>query len=162
MVRMSSRISLEIRGLPDLPRRHFQVQNSRKPLRCHEMTVSGLTMMRAERHSGQRRKSQIQRNRSEARSLGRLETERLKTMIWCRRARISVWSARRVRKPARKVEINEIRMLCMNREVISSIPQVQCLQLRRNYWQGQSAAGNSVRMAREDHAGFGMIRSHLQ
>ncbi len=64
----------------------------------------------------------LKRNRSQACSLGRLETERLKTIIWCRRARISVWSARRIRKPARMVEINEIRMLHMNREAISSIP----------------------------------------
>ena len=61
MARMSSRTSLEIPGLPELPRRHFQVQNSWKPLRCHAMTVSGLTMMRAERHSGQRCRSQIQK-----------------------------------------------------------------------------------------------------
>jgi hypothetical protein len=47
MVRMSSRISLEILGLPDRPHRLFQVQNKWKPLRCHAMTVSGLTMMRA-------------------------------------------------------------------------------------------------------------------
>ena len=53
--------------------------------------------------------------------LGRL-TERFKTMIWCRRARISVWSARRDRKPARRTDDNEIRMFCINGEAISPIP----------------------------------------
>src|SRR5215467_3294306 len=32
------------RWTPGLPRRTFQVQNNRKPLRCQPMTVSGLTM----------------------------------------------------------------------------------------------------------------------
>ena len=86
-----------------------------------EMTVSGLTMTRAERHWGQKRRSQIQRNRSQARSFGRL-TERFKTMIWCHRARISVWSARRDRKPARRTDDIEIRMFCINGEAISPIP----------------------------------------
>ena len=36
--------------------------------------VSGLTMTRAERHSGQKRKSQIQKNRSQGRILGIDET----------------------------------------------------------------------------------------
>ena len=113
---MSSRTSLEIPGLPDLPCRHFQVQNKRNPLRCQAMTVSGLTMMRAERNWGQKRKNQTQRNRSQGRSFGRL-TERFKTMIWCRRAMISVWSARRDRKPASRTENSEIRMLSMNRRL---------------------------------------------
>jgi hypothetical protein len=38
-------------------------------------------MMRAERHCSQRRESQIQSNRSRVRGLGRLETERFKTII---------------------------------------------------------------------------------
>jgi hypothetical protein len=71
MARMSSRTSLEIPDLPELPCLHFQLQNRRKPLRCQAMTVSGLTMMRGERHWGQWRKSQIQRNRSQGRSFGR-------------------------------------------------------------------------------------------
>ena len=121
MVRMRLRTSLEIPGLPDLLCRHFQVQNKRNPLRCQVMTVSGSTMTSVERHSSQKRKSQIQRKRSQTRILGRL-TERFKTMIWCRRARISVWSARRDRKPARRAENNEIRMLCMNQEAINPIP----------------------------------------
>jgi hypothetical protein len=108
MVWMRSRTSLGIPGLPALPCRHFQVQSMGNPLRCHEMTVSGLTMMRAERHSGQRRESQIQSNRSQGRSLGQLGTERFRTMIWCRSARISVWSVRRERKVASKAENSEI------------------------------------------------------
>jgi hypothetical protein len=45
----------------------------------------------------------------------------------------SVWSARRVQKLARTVEINDIWMLRMNREDISSTPQAQCFQLRWNF-----------------------------
>jgi len=65
-------------------------------------------------------RSQIQRSRSPNRSLGRW-VERFKTMICCRKARISVWSARLDRKLARRAEKNKIRILCMNREAISLI-----------------------------------------
>lgn len=47
LVRMSSRISPETCGRPGFPQRTFQVENSRKPLRCHAMTVSGLAIANA-------------------------------------------------------------------------------------------------------------------
>src|SRR5258708_29004133 len=51
--RISLRISFDTGGRPGWPRRTFQVQNNRNPLRCQAMTVAGLTMHRAERHSAQ-------------------------------------------------------------------------------------------------------------
>jgi hypothetical protein len=55
--RIISRTSLEVSGLPMPCRLLFQVQNRRKPLRCHAITVSGLTMTSAERHAGQKRET---------------------------------------------------------------------------------------------------------
>src|SRR5665647_1609662 len=51
--RISLRTSFDTGGRPRWPRRTFQVQNSRNPLRCQAMTVPGLTMQRAERHSAE-------------------------------------------------------------------------------------------------------------
>ena len=52
--RMRSRTSRDPGGLPGLPRLLFQVQYSRNPWRCQAITVSGLTMARAERQPDQR------------------------------------------------------------------------------------------------------------
>ena len=46
-------------------------QKRRNPLRCQPMTVSGFTMISADRQSVQNRDSHAQRNRSEAISFGR-------------------------------------------------------------------------------------------
>jgi len=81
MLRISSRTSLGIEGLSARPCRLFQVQKNRKPLRCQATTVSGFTRTRAERQSGQTRDSHVQKSRSDGRSLGRLGTERLRTLI---------------------------------------------------------------------------------
>ena len=61
-VRISARTSAATVGRP-VPRRLLQRQNSRKPCRCHAMTVSGLAMMIAARHSVHARDSQTQKNR---------------------------------------------------------------------------------------------------
>jgi hypothetical protein len=82
MLRITSRTSLGIEGLPARPCRLFQVQKNRKPLRCQATTVSGFTRTRAERQSGQTCDSHVQKSRSEGRSLGRLGTERLRTLTW--------------------------------------------------------------------------------
>jgi hypothetical protein len=50
MVRIRKRTSAGTAGLPVRPRL-FQVHRTRKPCRCHAMTVSGLTMTSAVRHS---------------------------------------------------------------------------------------------------------------
>jgi hypothetical protein len=71
MSRIRSRMSFATEGLPAPLCRLFQVQNKRKPLRCHATTVSGLTKTRTERQSGQMRANQAQKTRSEGRSLGR-------------------------------------------------------------------------------------------
>ncbi len=64
---------------------------------CHAMTVSGLTMHRADRHSSQALQNQAQRNRSNRLSCG-LFTERCSTPSWWWRAMISSHNAARVRK----------------------------------------------------------------
>ena len=59
--RISLRTSFDTGGRPRWPRRTFQVQNSRNPLRCQAMTVPGLTMQRAERQSAQAPQNQATR-----------------------------------------------------------------------------------------------------
>jgi hypothetical protein len=87
----------------------------RNPFRCQAMTVSGLTIATVDLHCGQNRRSPIQRNRSQDRSFGR-RAERFKTMIWCRRARILIWSAKRDRKPAMRADNRKITMLCIKQK----------------------------------------------
>jgi hypothetical protein len=65
MRRMSARISADIAGRPGLPRRTFQVQNFRTAFRCQAIiTVSGLRIFNAERHSGHTPESPTQKRRS--------------------------------------------------------------------------------------------------
>src|SRR5215472_10461333 len=45
ILRIRSRVSRAIGGRPRCPRRTFQVQNKRKPMRCQATTVCGLTML---------------------------------------------------------------------------------------------------------------------
>src|SRR5215469_3339732 len=75
ILRIRSRTSWEMKGLPGCPRRTFQVQNSRKPARCQAMTVSGLTMAKAERQSRQNRDRQIQNRRSPEVNFGRFAAD---------------------------------------------------------------------------------------
>ena len=81
MRRMSARISADIAGRPGLPRRTFQVQNFRTAFRCHAITVSGWTIFNAERHSGHRRESPIQKRRSALFKDKRFFAERCRTPI---------------------------------------------------------------------------------
>ena len=64
ILRISARTSGEMMGRPGWPQRTFQVQNRRNPARCQAMTVSGLTMVSAERQPRQRRDRQIHNRRS--------------------------------------------------------------------------------------------------
>jgi hypothetical protein len=66
ILRISLRTSFDTGGRPGWPRRTFQVQNNRNPLRCQAMTVAGLTMHRAERHSAQAPQNQGVRPGSQA------------------------------------------------------------------------------------------------
>src|SRR5260370_188025 len=97
ILRISLRISFDTGGRPRWPRRTFQVQNNRNPLRCQAMTVSGLTMQRAERHSAQAPQKQAHRNRSNRLSFG-LITERCSTPSWWRRPMIPSRDAARIQK----------------------------------------------------------------
>jgi hypothetical protein len=72
MVRIDSRVSFETFGRPGWPCRTFQVQYHWNPRRCQPITVSGFTMIRAERHPDQKRDSQIQNHRSVRVSRSRL------------------------------------------------------------------------------------------
>jgi hypothetical protein len=82
--RIKSRTSLGTAGRPALPRRIFQVQKSRKPLRCQAMTVAGCTMARADCHSFQTRARTTHNQRSAGRNRGRL-TERFRMFTWWRK-----------------------------------------------------------------------------
>src|SRR5215472_8925030 len=59
--RIKLRTSFETAGLPAYPRRVFHVQNSRKPSRCHAITVSGLTIASAGRQSSHARDNHTQK-----------------------------------------------------------------------------------------------------
>ena|ERR1700730_13586068 len=93
-------------GRPGRPRHTFQVQNSRKPARCQEMTVSGLTMASAER---QMRDSQTHNRRSPEVNFGRFLADLRSTPIWCRRAKFSSWRVARERKSEDRVASGGVR-----------------------------------------------------
>jgi hypothetical protein len=63
-------------GRPALPRRTFQVQNNRNPLRCQAITVSSFTMVFADRQSPQIRERITHTRRSAGVSFGRFLAER--------------------------------------------------------------------------------------
>jgi hypothetical protein len=67
--RISSRISRVILGRPGW--RDLHRQNRRKPARCQDTTVSGLTKMSASAQSEYSRRSVVQKSRSARLSLGR-------------------------------------------------------------------------------------------
>src|SRR5215510_1133573 len=81
ILRISWRISLDTGGRPGWPRRTFQVQNNRKPLRCQPMTVSGLTMTKEDRQSLQTSQNQAHRSRSADVSLGRFTEGRNRELM---------------------------------------------------------------------------------
>src|SRR5215469_16437815 len=76
--RISFWISFGAAGHPGCPRRTFQVQNNRYPLRCQAITVSGFTMQSAEGHAVHVPQNQDHSIRSNWFSFG-LFTERCKT-----------------------------------------------------------------------------------
>src|SRR6266567_1658186 len=65
--RMRSRTSSDTSGLPGVRRPLFHAQYKRNPLRCQEITVSGLTMVSAERQPDHSLDSHTQKTRSLAR-----------------------------------------------------------------------------------------------
>ena len=89
IIRIKSRTSCGTAGRPRFPRRTFQVQYRRKPLRCQAMTVSGFTISRADFQSVQTRRNQTQKIRSVGRSFNRFGADRRSTPSWCRKARFS-------------------------------------------------------------------------
>jgi hypothetical protein len=97
--RMRSRASLDT-GLRCLL---FQVQYSRNPRRCQAMTVSGLTMMSAERQPDHTCSSHAHKRRSIPVSRTRPRCDLRSTLVWWRRARISNCRAARVWKQERRV-----------------------------------------------------------
>jgi hypothetical protein len=109
IVRIRSRTSFGTAGRPCFPRRIFPVQNRRKPLRCHPTTVDAFRMNATDFQSGHAVESQAYRNRSARVSFGRF-TERCRTPIWWRNARISNWSAARPRKEADSEAIRAVNM----------------------------------------------------
>src|ERR1039458_9015976 len=104
ILRIRSRTSQATEGRPVRPCRIFQVQNRRNPLRCQEITVEGLTISRADRQSHQTLDRDTQNRRSAAVNFGRFLADRLRTPIWCRRARFFSSSAARARNIEPSVE----------------------------------------------------------
>ena len=100
ILRISWRVSTGTLGRPRRPRRDFHAQKRRKPFRCQPMTVSGLTIIRAERQPRQVAANHAHRNRSEAVSFGRL-IERCRTVSWWRRASTSICRDARLRMQSR-------------------------------------------------------------
>ena len=86
--RIRARTSVGTRGRP-VRCRLFQVQNSRKPRRCHVTTVSGVTMCTAVRQPRQACANHAHRRRSTNVRRRRGRRDRLMTASWCRRAMIS-------------------------------------------------------------------------
>ncbi len=98
--RMSSRISLEVRGRPGFPCQDFHFHNRLNPWRCQPMTVSGLTMTRASFQRGHRRERKSQNTRSSGRSHGR-GLSRFRTATCWRRAMFSSCNVARLRTISR-------------------------------------------------------------
>ena len=82
ILRISARTSGEMMGRPGWPQHTFQVQNRRNPARCQAMTVSGLTMVSAERQPRQRRDRQIHNRRSAEVNFRRFAAALRSTPIW--------------------------------------------------------------------------------
>ena len=78
--------------------RDFQVQYKAKALRCQAMTVAGWTICRHRRQPDQNRDNRTHNTRSERLRRKRRGAFAWRTASWCRRARISVCSAARLRK----------------------------------------------------------------
>ena len=89
IIRIKSRTSCGTAGRPRFPRRTFQVQYRRKPLRCQTMTVAGFTISRSDFQSVQTRRNQTHKIRSAGRSFSRFGADRRSTPSWCRKARFS-------------------------------------------------------------------------
>src|SRR5215469_4252141 len=111
ILRIRCRTSWEMTGLPGWPRRTFQVQNRRKPARCQDITVSGLTMASAERQPRQRWAKAIQKRRSPGAIFGRFAADLWSTPIWWRRARFSSSRAARERKIEVGVARSDVRRI---------------------------------------------------
>lgn len=78
-----------------------QRQYSRKPLRCHAITVAGSTMARTSDHRGHTLRSRIQKSRSSRLRTGRRRFRFNTTSCW-RRASTSNERSRRLRKKTAK------------------------------------------------------------
>jgi hypothetical protein len=130
ILRIRSRTSCEMTGRPGRPCWTFQVQNKRKPARCQAMTVSGLTMARAERQSRQRRDRQIHNKRSPEVNFGRFLAARCSTPIWWRRARFSSSRAARERKIEDRVARSVVREISIGENYEGNITPI-CSDISR-------------------------------
>jgi len=109
ILRIRSRVSRARTGRPGCPRRTFQVQNRRKPLRCQAKTVSGLTIASVECQPLQRRDRQTQSRRSTGVNFGRFFADLRSTPIWWRRAIFSSSRSTRARKSERRAARSVVR-----------------------------------------------------
>ena len=116
-------------------RRLFHVHHSRKPCRCQAMTVSGFTITSLVRHPAQTRANRTQSQRSVFYSRTRRGRVRCSTLNWCRKARISRWSAARDRAKVRRVSRSGRSTEIMADKGIHCGPQLQLPQRERPFWQ---------------------------
>jgi len=134
MLRMRSRTFRGMSGLPGRTFLLFQVQYRRKPLRCQAITVSGLTITRAERQPVHRRESQTHKRRSPGFRGSRLRPPRRRTLIWWRRARFSTCRQARLWKQEHKADRNERNTVRMGGRVAVGTAEHQRFQHCRSYW----------------------------
>ena len=123
ILRINSRTSPSIAGLPGSPCRLFHCQYQRNPLRCQAITVSGFTISSAERHCDQRRESPTQSSRSAEFRRSRPRCDLFRTVSWWRRARISTCRAARDRNHDRMLRTAERRRVNMGRERLTRSPR---------------------------------------
>src|SRR5215471_9874778 len=117
MVRINSRTSQSMAGLPGSAARLFLRPYQRNPLRCQAITVSGFTISSAERHCDQMRESQTQNSLSAELRRSRACCDLLRTVNWWRRARISTCSSARDLNHDWMLTIAESRGLNMGQEL---------------------------------------------
>jgi hypothetical protein len=132
IVRISSRTSFGTAGRSCFPRRIFPVQNRRKPLRCDPTIVDAFRMNAPDFQSGHAVESRARRSRSAGVSFGRF-TERCRTSIGWRNARISNWSPARLRKEADTEAIRAVNVPEGNRTMSDNAQSISAIGVYGNH-----------------------------
>src|SRR5262245_30201702 len=120
---------------------HFRhdnhLQYKWKVWRCHAITVSGLTIIRASRQPTQIFESQTQKMRSVGRSLGR-GWRSLKMASCCLRARFSRARSRCRLKVEKNAEMQAIKPLITSPTILGASREIRCFLQIRTFGDGQA------------------------